>query len=99
MNRLAIIVAGGAALAIAILIWLMVHDSNLKKEVKERERLEQVGATLDRVEKANDIRNETLDPYNPSIYEQCLRASRTPENCERFLPRGQGDKGQPGPDR
>ena len=51
--------------------------------------------TLERVEKANEVRATTA-PGDRSFYDECLRTARTPSRCERFLPTGQNDLGGPG---
>jgi hypothetical protein len=58
----------------------------------EREKV--LEETVNRVEKANDVREEISrndDAGAQLRYDQCLRSARTPANCQRFLPGGQAD--------
>lgn len=53
----------------------------------ENETLKQ---TIQNVEKANEVR-QTFPADNRRRYDQCLRTARSPENCERWLPRVPAD--------
>jgi hypothetical protein len=62
---------------------------------EEREKTKQYEKTIEKVEKANEAREEITRPGpvgDRTRYNQCLRTARTPENCKRFLPELQEDQ-------
>jgi len=74
--------------AAGLWLWLQAEenrDDRANQEIgRAVEREETTRGVLERVEKGNEVR-ETVRPGSRAIYDECLRSSRTPANCERFL--------------
>lgn len=90
------------AVAVAALIglaaWLQARENADDKANQEIgaavQREGDLRETIERVETADDVRNEMQQPSPAGDrlrYDQCLRSARTPANCERLLPGGQAD--------
>ena len=79
---LAFAVWAGAALIGA----LNHHEAAQRAAGKSEARAEDLGETLKRTEQGNEARDEVRKPGSSAKYDQCLRAARNPEVCERFLP-------------
>jgi hypothetical protein len=94
-----ILVAVAVAAVVGVYFWLQAAENADDKQNQEIgatvEREKNLTETIDRVEKADDVR-ETTTPGDRSFYDECLRTARTPANCERFLPSGQDDLGGAG---
>lgn len=83
-----------ALLVLALLAGLWAYlsarenaDDQHNQEVgAELQRATDLAETIDRVETADDTREEMRDPASRARYDQCLRSARTPANCERLLP-------------
>lgn len=92
--------AGVALLAAALLLGLWIWFG--AREEADDKANQSIGATvqregdlreiLNRTEQANAARDEVDDDRGTARYDQCLRTARTPENCQRFLPRSSADQ-------
>lgn len=90
---------GGIAALALITGTVWYCDGQVDERVEQAEELgavternEQLEQTLENVEKANEA-SEEIDVGNPDgdlpTFCQCVRSTRTPTNCERFLPSGE----------
>ena len=86
-----------AAIAALGLLWALwaylahreeADDRNNQAIGAERQRAENMAETIDRVEQANEARDD-IRSSDHARYDQCVRTARTPANCERFLPSGE----------
>lgn len=92
LRRLASGIALGAALiALLFVMWAFWSRAERKDDEaniergRETERAEQMAETIDRVEKANEAERQiTASP--DAARDNCVRHSRTPENCGHGLP-------------
>ena len=89
---------GAVVLLIGAVAWLKSRetaDDKANVEIgRAIEREEALTETIERVETANEAREEIGRPDAAGDrlrYDQCLRTARTPANCERFLPDRQAD--------
>jgi hypothetical protein len=62
------------------------HDQDQRDAGAAQQRADDLGETVNRVEKANEVRDQINDPRSNARYDECLRSARAPENCQRFLP-------------
>lgn len=89
-----------AAVALVIgggLLWAkLAEDADDKRNVeigRTIEREEALTETIERVQEAQDVREEVraAGPVSRVAYDQCVRTARTPANCARLLPAGSED--------
>lgn len=81
-------------------VYLMVENYNeaQREAARSAAQVEEAGRTLNQVEQASEANNEIRRTDNTVLYCQCVRSSRDgPANCQRFLPAGYSDSGQPAP--
>lgn len=91
-------------LAIALILgaaaWLASalnhHDASQREAGAAVQREADLTTTLKRTEQGNDARAQIRDPGSSARYDECLLSSRTPANCERFLPERPDDHGGSG---
>ena len=75
---------GGLLLLLAVLYVFEGIRKNAEETGSQVERGKTAEVVIQRVEKADEVR-ETFDRRPNARYDECLRSSRTPANCERFL--------------
>lgn len=84
-------IGGGILVVAALALWLWIgradeaDDRNNQAIGATVQREADMTQTIERVEKANAAREDTI-VGSVEFYYQCLRTARTPDNCQRFLP-------------
>ena len=87
-----------ALLLVAVLIWTNNLKDTSRKEGATTERNRTTEGVLTNVQKAKEAEGTFINPVTGASakYSQCVRSSRTPQNCKRFLPIGQTHIREPG---
>lgn len=92
---LAYVLPALAFVALCGALWLWIDsreaaDDRANQQIgRTVEREQSQAVTIERVEQANEAREEIEQPGAAGDrvrYEQCLRSARTPGSCVRFLP-------------